>query len=42
MNPLYAKWRKFAIRRTRLCFFCHLREDACDLQRPVKFLAKGG
>jgi hypothetical protein len=32
MNPLYAKWRKFAIRRTRLCFFCHLREDAFDLQ----------
>ena len=35
MEPLYAKWREFAIRRTLLCLFCHLREDAYDLQGPV-------
>src|SRR5215211_6430358 len=34
-NPLYAKWGRFAIRRTPLRFFGHLREDARDLQGPL-------
>ena len=36
MSPLYAKWRKFAFRRTHNCFLPNLREDARDLQRPVR------
>src|SRR3712207_9172533 len=35
MSPLYAKWGRFAIRRTLLCRFPHLGEDARDLRRPV-------
>src|SRR5829696_5342774 len=34
--PLYAKWRRFAIRQTHLRLFPHLCEDARDLQRPVR------